>query len=117
MALGLSWRPLRGTTAQWRARPSFIPEDGQVIVYTDFRKKVEADGTEKNVAGFKIGDGKTYGIDLPFLNESAAAQIEEELRAHTSNQKIHVSSSDRTKWDGKLNSTISGETLVLSNDL
>lgn len=117
MALVSSWRPLRGTTAQWKARPQFIPEEGQIIAYTDWRKKIGADGTEKVITGFKFGDGKTYGIDLPFVNESVASEIEEELRTHVTNQQIHVSRTDRTKWDGKLNSTISGETLVLSNDL
>lgn len=117
MALSGSWRPMRGTTAQWKARPSYIPDEGQFIVYTDYRTKTDEDGNTVLVPGMKMGDGKAYAVDLPFMNESDVERILAELREHTSNEEIHVSKRDRTKWDGKLNSTISGEMLILTNDL
>ena len=106
----------RDTTANWVAHKTFIPEKGQIIVFTDYGVKTDDQGNEVLIPGVKIGDGKAYVVDLPFIGCSDAQGILDELRAHEHDQNIHVSAEDRRFWNGKLNYEISGEALVLTNN-
>ena len=45
---------------------------------------------------------------------STVDQILRELRDHSENALIHVSTEDREFWNNKLNYTMSGETLILN---
>lgn len=61
----------RDTTANWnRVKGSFIPKDGELIVYTDFRTEVYTDGSGqtqiRNIPAFKVGTGNAYLGDLQF---------------------------------------------------
>ena len=57
----------RDTTANWNLKRDFIPLSGEVCIYTDYKRKVNSDETVTLIPGIKIGDGKAYLIDLPFV--------------------------------------------------
>ena len=60
----------RDTTNNWRSvEGSFIPLDGELIIYTDYRTETYTDnGVQKtrNIPAFKIGTGNAYLGDLAF---------------------------------------------------
>lgn len=85
------------TTANWRQNLTFIPLKGEIIIYSDYQTEV-VDGVTKNIPGIKIGDGTTYGIDLPFVDED----IRRELLAHSQNGSIHISAEEREFWNNKV---------------
>lgn len=105
---------LYGSTLEWAQDKTRIAQKGVIYVYSDYAKTSDAAGAEIDVPGFKVGDGTSYLIDLPF----AQGSINEEIRQHIANQKIHVSDADRERWDDEsgqnLNFNISGEILTIS---
>lgn len=101
------------TTANWNSQLSLVPDEGQIIVYLD--KSTVGTGNEtKNVPGFKVGDGNSYLIDLPFLADDIAERLTAALNTHTSNTDIHTNTTEKSFWNNKLNCTISGETLIFN---
>lgn len=78
------------TTAGWNSHADLIAEEGVIYIYNDYKVR---DGT--NVAGIKIGDGKAYLIDMPFIDEFMYEHIQDVDR--------HVSDEDRNRWNNKLN--------------
>lgn len=74
----------------WDAMTTLISKKNTIYVYVDYAKT--ADG--KDVAGIKLGDGSSYVVDLPFLDQVYAE--------HIANQEIHVSPDDRLNWDAKV---------------
>ena len=98
------------TTSEWAARTNYIPNKGDILIYSD--KATLSDTT--TVAGIKIGDGLAYGIDLPFIGDDIA----ESLMGHINNTTVHITAAERTKWNGKLNCNdeITNETLVLTRN-
>ena len=60
----------RGTTAYWSAIRDYIPADGEIIVYSDYKTL-----DEKNIPGVKIGTGVALLQDLPFIDDADAADI------------------------------------------
>lgn len=88
----------RDTTANWDAAIGFIPMQGEIIIYTDHDTML-VDGVAVNVPGIKIGSGNAYVQDLAFVGDLEREVILE----HIENDGIHVSPSDKTRWDGKLN--------------
>ena len=95
-----------GTTDYWNSQLYFIPEEGEVIVYSD-HGTIEENGETIVVPGVTIGDGNAYCIDLPFVSDDLAMR----LTNHINNQTIHVSSNDRISWDNKVDIALTGETL------
>ena len=81
------------TAAQWATEPTYVPFDGQIIVYKDYKV---VDG--KTYAGTKVGDGTTYIVDLPFTAE----YLEDAIENHIMDVEIHVSAADRIRWDNKV---------------
>ena len=98
------------TIINWKANPSFIPNKGDIIIFFDKTKIVE-DGKEIDIPGFKIGDGKAYNIDLPFVGDD----IVEQLLAHINDTVRHITAQERTFWNNKINceDTVEDEILVL----
>lgn len=92
----------RDTTANWNAARGMVPLEGELIVYLDYKTITkEVDGVNQTVyvPGIKIGDGAAYVQDLPFVDD----EVRDTLMQHISNNDIHVTSADKTKWDNKLN--------------
>lgn len=92
----------RDTTQHWNEARGFIPLEGEVIVYNDYKQiQKEIDGELKNVyiPGVKVGDGQTYVQDLPFIDTDLRNMIME----HINNENIHVSLQEKLFWNNKLN--------------
>lgn len=102
-----------GTTAEWDADISFIPQRGQIIVYSD-KGKITKDDTEIRVPAFKVGDGLAYLVDLPFVGDDEVGTIMSLLKAHTDNDNIHVTTDDKDFWSNKINCELEDEVLVFN---
>lgn len=102
----------RDTTANWNAAIGFVPLEGEVIVYTDY-KTVEKDGQTVSVPGIKIGSGNGYVQDLAFVGEAEAAEI----MAHINDSVRHISPAERLRWNNKLSiddaEEVEDETLLI----
>jgi hypothetical protein len=85
------------TTAAWDTEPTLIAEKDTVYVYTD-----HAIYNGEYIPAIKIGDGTSYLIDMPFVDEHTA-----EFYAHTGNTDIHITSAERDKWNNKVRCYVS----------
>lgn len=105
---------LYGSTLEWAQDKTRIAQKGVIYVYSDYVKAADGAGGTVDVPGFKVGDGTSYLIDLPF----AQGALNDEIKSHLANKQIHVSDDDRKRWDGEtghgLNFQISGEILTIS---
>ena len=99
------------TTANWDSKVTYVPDDGDIIVYID-KSTIEEGGSIRNVPGIKIGDGNAYCVDLPFVADDIANMLYE----HIAETSSHVSSSDRSFWDNKLNVNLNGEVLEFNRN-
>lgn len=97
------------TTENWNSKITYVPNAGDIIVYTDKDTIVE-DETITYVPGIKIGDGNAYLIDIAFVTDA----LSKKLMEHINNVQIHVSNEDRERWNNKLNLDIDGEALVFN---
>lgn len=118
----------RDTTANWNNATGFIPLAGEVIIYTDYKSKVitvEEYGEQVTktifIPGIKIGDGKAYVQDLPFVDD----ELRDLITKHIQNQDIHVTLQEKLFWNNKLNlddsedildGELSEETLILNRN-
>lgn len=84
----------------WNLEPQLISEKDVLYIYTDY-KTVNIDDEQITIPGLKIGDGKSYLIDLPFFND--ISNFNDIFMDHINNKVIHVSAEDRIFWDNKLN--------------
>lgn len=87
-------RFLYGTVEYWNSYPTLIAEQGTVYVYTDYS---EVEG--QLVPNFKIGDGTSYLLDMPFVSANMDEHIQDEIR--------HITQSEREKWNNKVSVSIS----------
>lgn len=85
------------TTSDWNTQRDLIGKRGEIYVYSDY---IDKDG--KQIPGIKIGDGKAYLIDSPFI-----AGNNEELLSHLQNKDIHVTSDEKDFWNNKVTCFIS----------
>ena len=98
-----------GTTAYWNAQTSIISKEGHLYVYTDYET---VDGVD--IPAMKVGDGKAYLIDLPFLDGNQTA-----LLNHIADTSVHITETERTFWNNKVTSYINfddEENLVLTKE-
>lgn len=94
------------TTADWAAQTSLVSEENAIYVYTDYKS---VDGY--NIAGFKIGDGLAYVVDLPFTDTLYARHIEDTT--------IHITQTEREFWNNKNRAYVNlnnPENLILTNN-
>lgn len=60
----------RDTTANWnKVKGTFIPLEGELIIYTDYRTETYTDGgvtRTRHIPAFKVGTGNAYLGDLAF---------------------------------------------------
>ncbi len=103
------------TTAQWNQDLTYIPELGEIIIYLD-HDSYDDNGTTVYVPDIKIGDGQAYCVDLPFVHQAEKERILAQIENHVNNTDIHVTTSDKTFWNNKLNYSISGEMLTFNRN-
>ena len=92
----------RDITANWNNAIGFIPMEGEVIIYEDYKIITkEVDGVEQNIPipGFKVGDGRAYVQDLPCIDE----ELREKLLDHINNTDVHVTLEEKSFWNNKIN--------------
>ena len=101
------------TTANWNRQMSLIAEEGAIYIYSDYTSYSDEIGNTVSLAGIKIGDGKAYLADIPFVTDALTSFILE----HVNNKDVHITPQERTFWNNKVSSYVdpeSIETLVLS---
>ena len=98
---------LFGTTAEWNSKRGLISEAGVLYVYTDYRT-YEVDNNAYEIAGFKLGDGQAYLIDLPFLSTL--------YDVHLADNDAHITSEEREFWNNKNRAYVNGEKLILTTE-
>lgn len=94
------------TTYGWSLVPSLMSKKGYVYVYTDH----QMDG-DTEIPGVKLGDGKNYVVDLPFLDDIYAK--------HLNDNTIHITQAEREFWNNKVRcyvNNVEGETFVFTKD-
>lgn len=92
----------RDISKNWNKAIGFIPLAGEVIVYTDYKqieKEIDGELTSIFIPGVKVGDGKTYVQDLPFVD----TELRDTIMNHINSQDIHVSLQEKLFWNNKLN--------------
>lgn len=113
MAINTRIKMKRDTTANWNNAVGFIPLDGEIIIYTDYKtitEVIDNQNVTKNIPGIKIGDGNAYVQDLPFMDND----LRDALMAHIANTNVHVTLNDKSFWNNKLNYD---DTLEVDNEL
>ena len=85
------------TTANWNSQPSLIGKLGHIYIYTDYTT-ADKDGAEVLVPNIKIGDGKAYLIDNPFIS----LPLESLMKRHADDTAKHITSDERDCWNGKV---------------
>ena len=60
-----------------------------------------------NIAGFKVGDGLAYVVDLPFVDAL--------MDLHMRNDNIHVTAEEKAFWNAKNRGFVNGENLILTD--
>ena len=56
---------LYGTTEEWNNQPELVAKEGYIYIYSDHKQNEE----EQNIASFKVGDGSSLLIELPFTDD------------------------------------------------
>ena len=101
------------TKSEWNLNRDFISQKNVLYIYTDY-KIIEKDGEQILIPGLKIGDGTTYLIDLPFVNDtSRGSELEQLILDHINNKIIHISAEERNFWNNKLNVLLQPDTQTL----
>ncbi len=102
---------------EWDADRDMIAEKDALYIYSDY-KTIQKDGQQILIPGLKIGDGVSYLIDIPFVNDNS--EFEDLLLDHINNRIIHVSLNDRDFWNNKLNLVdlvdLQDENLILNRE-
>lgn len=101
------------TKSEWNLNRDFMSQKNVLYIYTDY-KTIEKDGEQILIPGLKIGDGTTYLIDLPFINDtSRGSELEQLILDHINNKVIHISQEERNFWNNKLNLLLQPDTQTL----
>lgn len=86
------------TEENWNAARTIITEKRAIYVYSNHRYINDGHGNQYPVPSIKIGDGTSYLIDMPFINQD----LEIELWNHINNQIIHITQEERLFWNDKV---------------
>lgn len=86
-----------GTKEYWDSRLGYIPAEGTIIVYDNY-KTIIKDGETVLVPAIKVGTGNGYVQDLAFVGEAEARDIE----MHIADTAMHVTDEEREYWNNKI---------------
>ena len=104
-----------GSTAYWNSAIGYVPKEGELIIYTDYKTRT-VDGRIENIPALKIGTGNAYVQDLTFLTDIQSDVIMQ----HIANSDIHVTAAEKEFWNNKLNvndaQEVIGEALVFNRN-
>jgi hypothetical protein len=90
-----------GTSANWRSKPTLVSRSNTIYVYTDGYTK-----DAKNIARFKVGDGHTLLIEVPYTDMV--------FYDHVNDPIIHITQEEREFWNNKVSCNINGENIVFT---
>ena len=103
---------LYASTATWNSQPEIVAKQGYIYIYSDYRQNDEG----QNIPGFKVGDGNSYLIDLPFSD----SLLDDQLKAHIEDQTRHITQQEREFWNNKVRCYImddgSSENLIFTKE-
>lgn len=88
--VGGDCRVLYATTATWNSQPQLVSDRGYIYLYADYKQNSQG----QNIAGMKVGDGRSYLIDMPFTDSL--------LYDHANNTVIHLTQEEREFWNNKV---------------
>ena len=100
---------LMKSTQQWRQSIGTIGQLNTFYIYTDRDTKEDSQGNVINIPGIKVGDGKSYLVDLPFVDDL--------FYSHIHNPNIHVTLAEKEFWNNKVrtqDSEIDEENLIFT---
>ena len=102
-----------GTKEYWMTQRSYIPPMNMIIVYTD-GGQITQNNSIIPIPRIKIGDGNSYVVDLPFVDDNVLNLLED----HINDNNRHVTLAEKSFWNNKLNyvSNVLEETLVLTRN-
>ena len=92
----------RDTTENWGKVADFVPLEGELIIYTDYKtitKEVGGEEVQINVPGIKIGTGNAYLIDLAFIDD----ELRDRLMTHIDDMDMHTTLEEKLFWNNKVN--------------
>lgn len=95
------------TTENWNADITTVAQKDYVYVYSDKYK----DEQGNPIPAFKVGDGTSYLIDMPFNTDVFAS--------HIADTGIHITEEERNFWNNKVTAYIDAldlENMVLTKD-
>lgn len=95
------------TTEHWNSQPSLMTKEKAIYIYWDHSK----DENNNDIPGMKIGTGKEFLIDAPFVDAV--------FTEHIMNTVIHVTQAEKDFWNNKFRCYISPadeEELVFTTD-
>ena len=97
------------TAAEWNNDTYYQSEENVLYIYRDYK---QING--KKIAAMKIGDGTSYLIDLPFIDQELSQQINN----HMMDPVSHITNQEREFWNNKItvSDVVNQETLVLSRN-
>ena len=85
------------STANWNRQMFLISERGHLYIYSDADTSY-VNGKKVNYPGFKIGDGSSYLIELPF---TVISTDHTRLEQHISDGVRHITNAERIIWNEK----------------
>lgn len=91
---------LSNTKENWNSNPGLISELGCIYIYSN---QYEKDGI--SYPGMKIGDGKAYLIDIPFVE----SHLETLVNDHINDTSIHINNQERSTWNSHVTTFVSSE--------
>lgn len=86
------------TQQNWDSQTFLISERRAIYVYYDHAYLNDGHGNRYPVPAIKIGDGTSYLIDMPFVNDDVTV----ELARHINNTVIHVTQQEKDFWNNKV---------------
>lgn len=97
------------TKEEWELERDIIAQENTFYVYTDREVKTDEDGNKIYYPGIKVGDGSSYLIDLPYIDDT--------FWDHISNTDIHVTLAQKSFWNNKVrteDAEIQNENLIFT---
>lgn len=96
---------LYGSTAHWNHQSKLIAQEGYLYVYRD--RSVDEHG--RVVAGIKAGDGNSYLIDMPFIDQLSTDHINDVV--------VHITDLERAFWNNKVRCYVEDPYEIKDNNL